>query len=171
MAGGIEVAGLVLGALPLVVEVLKAYTNGISTMGRYLRYKIPLKRLATELDTEYVVYQNTCERLLDGLVDDNEEREALLREPGGLAWKNPGLERELEHRLLRGYGAFVNTMNEIDFAVSEIMKLLKFGPDGKIHGKLHWLHGTDYRSETRFLSIRREGTSTEPCFATLSVPP
>lgn len=136
MSGGIEVAGLVLGALPLVVEVLKAYTDGISTMGRYLRYKIPLKRLSTELGTEYVVYQNTCERLLDGLFDNNEEREALLREPGGPAWKNPILERELERRLLKGYEPFVNTMNEIDLAVSEIMKLLKFGPDGHVSRNL-----------------------------------
>lgn len=132
MATGIEIAGVVLGALPLVVEALKAYTNGVSTIDRYIRYKIPLKRLATELETEKVIYQNICERLLDGLVDNNEEREVLLRKPGGRSWKNPVLERELKHRLLGGYAAFVNNMNEIDLAVSEIMKLLKFGPDGHV---------------------------------------
>ncbi|KAL1613934.1 hypothetical protein SLS54_010144 [Diplodia seriata] len=128
---GIEVAGLVLGALPLIVKALKAYSSGASTIRRYIRYHTPLKDLSTELGVEYVLYLNACERLLDGLVDDNTEREALLQKPGGPAWKNQELERRLKQRLSKGYPVFVDTVNQIEFAVAELMKLLKFSPDGQ----------------------------------------
>ncbi|KAL1638680.1 hypothetical protein SLS58_008712 [Diplodia intermedia] len=128
---GIEVAGLVLGALPLIVEVLKAYSSGASTIRRYIRYQRPLKSLSTELGIEYVLYQNACERLLDGLVDDNTEREALLQKPGGPAWKNQELERKLQKRLSKGYPFFVDTVKDIELAVSDLMKLLKFSLDGQ----------------------------------------
>lgn len=129
---GIEVAGLVLGALPLIVEVLKAYSNGASTIRRYIRFQRPLKSLSTELSIEHVLYQRSCERLLDGLVDDNNEREALLKKPGGPAWKNPELETKLQQRLSKGCSVFVDAINEVEFAVTEIMKLLKFSPDGPV---------------------------------------
>ncbi|KAK0664048.1 hypothetical protein DIS24_g517 [Lasiodiplodia hormozganensis] len=129
---GIEVAGLVLGALPLIVEALKAYSNGISTIGTYLRYELPLKTLHMDLSVEYTLYQNACERLLEGLVDDNDEREALLQEPGGRAWRNPDLERKLQQRLSKTYSIFNDIMQEIHLAVLKIKELLRFDSDGKV---------------------------------------
>lgn len=85
---GVEVAGLVLAVLPVLVEAIKFYAEGVSTVERYLKYRVPLQSVLRALQNEKVIYLNTCETLLNGLVDNNEEREALLKDPGGPAWKN-----------------------------------------------------------------------------------
>lgn len=129
---GVEAAGLVLGVLPLIIEAVKAYADGVSTVERYLKYEIPLQDLSRALNLQYVLYQNTCKQLLNGLVEDNEERAALLEKPGGPAWATPELERKLQQRLSREYESFLETMSEIESVVSKIKRLLKFGPDGKV---------------------------------------
>ncbi|KAL1636601.1 hypothetical protein SLS56_001186 [Neofusicoccum ribis] len=132
---GVEVAGLVLGTLPLLIEAIKAYADGVSTVERYLKYEVPLRNLHRALGAEYVIYQNTCEELLNGLVENNDERTALLEQPGGPGWRKPALERKLNQRLSRAYTAYVETMEDMEFAVSEIKKLLKLGSDGKVQLK------------------------------------
>ena len=65
---GVEAAGLILGALPLVVSGLESYIEGVATIKRYFRYKNELKSLLRALTTEYDIFRNTCEELLEGLV-------------------------------------------------------------------------------------------------------
>lgn len=65
---GIELAGLVLGAIPVVVAGLESYIKGVATIKRYSKYKNELKSLRTSLTTEYDIFRNSCEELLEGLV-------------------------------------------------------------------------------------------------------
>ncbi|KAK7727101.1 hypothetical protein SLS57_003135 [Botryosphaeria dothidea] len=129
---GVETAGIVLGAMPLIIEAVKAYANGVSTVERYLKYEVPLTNLYTVLQAEYVIYQNTCEELLNGIVTRNDERAALLECPGGPGWKELDLERRMEQLLSKAYASYINTMLLMNGAVSDIKKLLKLGSDGKV---------------------------------------
>lgn len=140
---GIEVAGLVLGAMPMLIEAVKAYADGVSTVTLYLKYERPLRSLHNALDAEFGIYQNTCEELLDGLVENNDERAALIAQPGGLAWKDPELQAKLEQRLSRTYRGYVGTMEDMEYAISEIKGLLKLGPDGKVRKLMKLPHITD----------------------------
>lgn len=129
---GIEVAGLALGALPLIIQAIKVYADGVSTVERYFKYEIPLRDLHRAVEAEYVIYQNTCEELLNALVEDNEVRAALLDQPGGPGWRRPALEETLEKRLSRSYQAYIGTMESMLRAVSEIKRLLKLDKGGKV---------------------------------------
>lgn len=55
---GVETPGLVLGVLPLIIEGLKAYSNGVSTIKGYMKYRTPLQDLYDQLDNERVMFQN-----------------------------------------------------------------------------------------------------------------
>lgn len=71
---GIEAVGLVLGAIPLAAKAFKVYAESVSTVGRYRKYKHILRDLYQEIDSERIEYLNTCELLLDGIVDDNAQK-------------------------------------------------------------------------------------------------
>lgn len=129
---GIEVAGLALGALPLIIQAIKVYAGGVSTVERYFKYEIPLRDLHRAVEAEYVIYQNTCEELLNSVVEDNEDRAALLDQPGGPGWKRPELEAALRERLSRSYPAYIGTMESMMRIVSEIKRLLKLDKAGKV---------------------------------------
>jgi hypothetical protein len=49
---GIEVAGLILGAIPLVVVAMEKYAVAYSAMKKYAKSKEHLKMLIDELQTE-----------------------------------------------------------------------------------------------------------------------
>ncbi|KAF7506265.1 hypothetical protein GJ744_012073 [Endocarpon pusillum] len=91
---GIELAGLVLGALPVVVAGLESYIKGVATIKRYFKYKNELKSLRTSLTTEYDIFRNNCEELLEGLVQ-TQKMALLLIDPGGALWKDPAIEKKL----------------------------------------------------------------------------
>ncbi|OJD33126.1 uncharacterized protein BKCO1_3300010 [Diplodia corticola] len=129
---GIEVAGLVLGALPLIIHAITVYADGVSTVERYFKYEIPLRSLHRSLEAEFVIYQNTCEELLNGIVKDNEERAALLNNPGGPDWKKAVLEEKLKDRLSRSYMAYVGAMEDMKDAMLDMKKLLKLDKSGKV---------------------------------------
>jgi hypothetical protein len=126
-----EVAGLVLATIPLLIEGIKAYSKGVSTVRVFLRYQIPLEDLAQVLGAEETIYRNICNQLLEGLVD-NKRKAELLRNPGGDAWKDPGLQARLEERLSTSYDTFNRTVKNMEASMEEIKKLLKLDSKGKV---------------------------------------
>ena len=88
MVTGIETAGIVLAILPLVIEGLKAYLEGVRTIEKWCRFDRELANLVRILDAEYIRYLNTCEELLIGIVPPSTVG-ALLDSPSGDGWSAP----------------------------------------------------------------------------------
>lgn len=131
---GIEAAGLVLGAIPLVVAGLKSYVEGVATVKRYFRYKNELKSLLRGLTTEYDIFRNSCEELLEGLAQPH-EMTILLEKPGEGLWKDPVIQQKLKGRLQEAYLGYIETMNAMESAVMDFQMRLKL-KDGKV-GHVH----------------------------------
>lgn len=129
---GIEAVGLVLGAIPLAAKAFKVYAESVSTVGRYRKYKHILRDLYQEIDSERIEYLNTCELLLDGIVDDNAQKTRLLQNPGGDEWQGSELEGRLKRRLAGSYETYMKIIENMNNTVKEINALLKLGPDGKV---------------------------------------
>lgn len=128
----IEAVGLVLGAIPLAAKAFKVYAESVSTVGRYRKYKHILRDLYQEIDSERIEYLNTCELLLDGIVDDNAQKTRLLQNPGGDEWQGSELEGRLKRRLAGSYETYMKIIENMNNTVEEINALLKLGPDGKV---------------------------------------
>jgi hypothetical protein len=128
---GFEVVGVVLGVLPLVISALESYSDGIQTIRRMLGYKWELQLLITTLETEEVLFQNTCEVLIDG-IDGAGEMELLLKNLGGQLWKSGELGRRLETRLSASYTVFFKRIVDMKDALESFKKRLGLGPDGKV---------------------------------------
>lgn len=129
---GIEVAGLILGAIPLAVKAFKVYAETVSTVSRYRKYKHSLRDLYHDIGSEYNIYLNICEQLLDGIVEDNTQKAVSLGNPGGDEWRDHRLEEGLKARMAGSYDTFMRIMESMNDAVEEMKALLKLGPDGNV---------------------------------------
>jgi hypothetical protein len=91
---GFEIAGVILATLPLIISALEHYANGIRTAKRYCRYKTVFRDMISQVDTQYGIFLNTLELLLDGLVAFERMTE-LLSNPGGDGWRDVKLDSKL----------------------------------------------------------------------------
>lgn len=111
---GIEVAGLVLGAFPLLIEAVKHYRATVSR-----------KKLLRNLRLEKLIFDDVCLRHLEGLVDDryvsNEQLHSLLQ---GEGW-DIDIQGFLEHRMGIGAAAlFIERVGEMHDAITRLRKTL-----------------------------------------------
>ncbi|KAF4998395.1 hypothetical protein FDECE_11822 [Fusarium decemcellulare] len=115
---GVEIAGLVLGAIPVAIETLKICGHGLSAVRKGRMYENELERLTNKLENERVRFQDVCEKLLIDLVPPSRV-ECLITDPLGLAHEEPGLERKLQRRLWKSYNAFEAALRDVKAALDE----------------------------------------------------
>ena len=127
---GVEAAGFVLAAIPLVISALEHYAEGVETIQKWWRYQKELSSLKRVLGAEYDRYLNTCEELLAGIVPDA-ELAALLDSPGGVGWKNPDIERKLKARLRKSFTSYLDTVTDLNNIVEQLKTKLELDPNGK----------------------------------------
>ncbi|GME58139.1 hypothetical protein EPUS_00126 [Neofusicoccum parvum] len=128
---GIEIAGLVLGAIPLLILAVEKYAEGVSVIKRFKHYEIPLKDMCRILKTERDMYRNTCELLLIELVSP-EKIQSLLITPGGKSWEEPELKLAIEHRLAESYNGYMETVEDMNTLVQNFAEKLKLDPNFKV---------------------------------------
>ncbi|KAF2193527.1 hypothetical protein K469DRAFT_728735 [Zopfia rhizophila CBS 207.26] len=102
--GGIEVAGLVLGAFPLLIHALEHYHRGTVV----LKY-------------HQILFKGNIERFLPPLVVDDDELKDPMADSGLEAWEDAELEERLKERLPNSYDLFLDIIGDIN----ELMELLK----------------------------------------------
>ncbi|KAF8544191.1 hypothetical protein BDD12DRAFT_101947 [Trichophaea hybrida] len=115
---GFEIAGVVLGAFPLLIEGLKFYIAEAGTVRTLWRPKRALHRLAVQARMESAYLQNTIENLLQDLV--NESQLSELRD--GRGWDDDLVKEKLQKRLGKPY--LVNSFVEVMGLMDEDLKLV-----------------------------------------------
>ena len=126
-----EAAGLVLAALPVIVEGLRVYLKGIESIKKWWEYAKALKRLIRKFQVEQRKLVNTCTELLEGLVDDT-KLVILLEEPGGADWQERSLQLSLRGRLGGSYQVFFDAVTEMTEVVEEFEERLELDDDYKV---------------------------------------
>ncbi|KAJ4122765.1 hypothetical protein NW768_010208 [Fusarium equiseti] len=173
---GFEVAGIVLGSLPLLVTALEAYCKFMRDWG-----KAPseLKSLNRQLTTERAKLQNVCYLLISGVVQQR-DIESMLQNPFGPLWRVPGPNERIRRRLWDSYGPFEQTITEIQEALNRIMRRLRvqISPDGEVEWVnqsritrefkklLYRIHRDDYKDDIAVIS---KGISDLESLAKLSI--
>ncbi|KAF9701009.1 hypothetical protein EKO04_000314 [Ascochyta lentis] len=130
MATGIEIAGLVLGSLPLLLAGLEFYGKGIAVTKRYRKYSTEIEMLVGELKCEIAVYQNSIESLVLGIVEAKNVTK-FLADPGGELWMEVSFERKLKKRLGASYDSYLDTVLRLRIAVENFKERLKLDSSGE----------------------------------------
>jgi hypothetical protein len=132
---GVEAAGFVLAAIPLVISFMEHYADGVRTINRWRKYDRELKSLCRRLRSEEELFRNTCELLLRDIVDSEQQLETLVLNPAGLEWSDPALESRLQSKLSRSYVVYMEVVEDMKDAVNGIKDRIGIKDDVKVRNQ------------------------------------
>lgn len=141
MVTGIETAGIILAILPLVVNQLDAYVQGLERIKgfRMKRYRRELESYLTRLGTQQAIFWNTLEQLLEDVVDSDEEVQDLVGNPVGPSWQGAVFQEKLRKRLGRDHDLYIEMTTMLSGLLQDLSDKLGLdaNPIGKVrHRKL-----------------------------------
>lgn len=138
---GIEIAGLVLGAVPLIVVAMEKYSEAAKIYDSFKRHQRHLTHARRLLKAEQRVYQNTCMILLGGIIPRHEFARLVQKGPKNTGdWKRREFENALRKRLACDYEVFTGLMDEMNIIVGEFAKELDLDEDFQVSCWLHDCH-------------------------------
>ncbi|KAJ5701222.1 hypothetical protein N7488_008770 [Penicillium malachiteum] len=145
---GMEIAGLALAILPLVVNQLENYVQGLETLGdfRTKRYRRKLDHYATNLGAEQAAFINTLERSLDGVIEYEDGVNTFGDDELRALWDKPSVQSLLQKKLGRNYHPFIRTMEQLSMLLTDLSR--KLGWD-KIPAKDSWDDATSFNKEVK----------------------
>jgi hypothetical protein len=135
MATGVEVAGFILAAIPLVISAIEHYRDGLDPLIEYSHYDRTLKGLRTRLRIQHNLFEGTLTRLLISDLSPSEAQSILaaIDAPYQTSlWRNPEIERQLQRRLGKQYETFMDVVCEMDAVMKKLMDKLDIDMQGKV---------------------------------------
>jgi hypothetical protein len=117
---GVEVAGLVLAAFPLMISALEHYRDSARILGFWRHFRHAHQKCKTDVKYHELIYRRNLKRLLLPTVSDEAQLQALLADPSGAAWKDATLIDRLKERLGDSYDVYMDLMDRTNEVVKEI---------------------------------------------------
>ncbi|KAI1383043.1 uncharacterized protein F4822DRAFT_434968 [Hypoxylon trugodes] len=122
---GFEIVGTVLGAIPLIISVIRNYQK----VSEYRDQRRILEGLARDLDIESTSLRNTCMSLLEEVAPPSELRTMHSAFPE-LLWENDNVRLRVESRV--NCTGFLDIVRDMEMAIEELKKKLKLGPQCEV---------------------------------------
>ncbi|KAJ5697545.1 hypothetical protein N7488_011229 [Penicillium malachiteum] len=121
-----EAAGIALAVLPLAINQLDAYVQGLETIKSFgaKRYRRELEGYSSSLGTQQAIFVNTLERTLDGVVEYEDGLDELRSNPLGSMWERENLRASLRDKLGRDFEPFNQTMTDLANLLEELSRKL-----------------------------------------------
>lgn len=117
---GIEIAGLALGAFPLLISALEHYRESAEVLEDWWQIKKEYKKCKNEVKFHELAFETNVQRFLLPLIADDDEIANLIADPGSQIWKDPAWEVKLKERLPRSYDLFLDTIHDIQVTISRL---------------------------------------------------
>ncbi|TVY35725.1 hypothetical protein LSUB1_G006774 [Lachnellula subtilissima] len=149
---GVEVVGLILGALPLVISAAEHYKKGFEQLLRWKRFKFVFRDFITSVDIQRQIF-------LIRVQLEPEEKQMLLNTPDYEGWRRADIIEALKLRLGDSYDACIDilrAMNEDMVDLQDMMSLKDGTVDWANPGEKQW----KYQAKRIQLSFSENGTRT-----------
>ncbi|KAF2435525.1 hypothetical protein EJ08DRAFT_341613 [Tothia fuscella] len=121
---GVEAAGFVLAAFPLLISALEHYRETAEAFSDWWKFKREYRKCKDEICFHQLSYEQNLEKYLLPLIVDDDELDALIQEPGGERWNDPELELKLKARLPRAYELYLSTIVQMNDTIAELHDVL-----------------------------------------------
>jgi hypothetical protein len=130
---GLEVIGVVLGAVPLVISALEHYAEGVKTI-RVIRHAAQeFRAVARKLEAEHLLFRNTLAILLNDCTDIGAATvRSLMDDVRGEDWGKPSVKAALERRLGESMDSYLKHIQSISDALDDFQDRLHLGSDGQV---------------------------------------
>ena len=122
---GIEIAGLVLGSFPILLNCLDYYREGFEPLEEWWNFRTHFIVFVDDIRHQMMKYNENMIRLLDPIVPDNSSLTVLVRNPKDPRWTDGSLAGLLEQRLASEHGRFLRIVQRMEGVVGELKKLLR----------------------------------------------
>ena len=132
MVSGIESAGLVLATFPIIVSFLEQYVRGVETIQKWRFYTRELAVYARKLEVQRVTYLNTTEKLLDGIVESENDLATMLSNPASAPWQKLDYTDRLRIRLHHSYDVYFATTHDMMQKLESLKTKLGIDALGKV---------------------------------------
>ena len=126
---GIEIAGLLLGAFPLLISALEHYRQSAEVLEDWWHIRKEYNKCKNEIKVQELAFEENLERFLLPLIVDDDQIAALIAEPGGMKWKDSTLEDKLKSRLPKSYDLFLDTIYDIKSTMDDLKEELGLSRD------------------------------------------
>ncbi len=128
---GIEIIGLVLGAVPLLISGLEHYRDGVETVQDMVQYAEVVGAIVTSVSTSLAIYRQSCEALLQGLLLSPDLLNRLLSGPGAAAWQDQTLVPQLQKQFGSPgeYDVYVRTVGRLSARMHKLRTKLGLDDD------------------------------------------
>ena len=117
---GLEVAGLALGAFPVLLRLLDDYRKGAEAMGDWWQIRRAHAEWKQDLDYHRTAFELNSKLILMPVMEED-ELDKFLADPTGGVWKNNEWESRLRQRLPDSYNAVIIEI----MSVYDVMEKLK----------------------------------------------
>jgi hypothetical protein len=114
---GIEIAGLVFGISPLLIETIKSYRTLSDRFHTFRHYSREVKKINLQLRVCQRIFLNECSLLLQGVVDE-EKAQAMLEDSGHSLWTSGIFNDQFQNLLSESYV----TCKDVIKGIREILK-------------------------------------------------
>ncbi|RPA83858.1 hypothetical protein BJ508DRAFT_51884 [Ascobolus immersus RN42] len=131
---GLEIAGLVLGGFPLLIEGLNAYRRHFEVLQNWFEFRVKFVEFIDDVNHQMMLYESNLQNLLDPIVSNLKELEELQTDLGHPLWKDGRLLVRLKERLGIQYARFVRIMERMERTIRQLKDLLQI-----TNGGIEWL--------------------------------
>lgn len=130
---GLEVVGVVLGAIPLVISALEHYAEAAATVRIIRRAAQEFRTVARKLEAEHLIFRNALTNLLDDCTSIKPETlKVLLHNLDSSAWKDSDVEVALSKRLGGSLKSYREHVQSISAALRGFKERLHLNDDGQV---------------------------------------
>ncbi|KAH7086083.1 hypothetical protein BKA63DRAFT_32446 [Paraphoma chrysanthemicola] len=121
---GLEIAGVLLGAFPLIVTSVEHWRDVAKVGGYFWRVKQEYIACRREVQFHELLYKRNLKELLLPILHDVGDMTQLLSDPGGKGWSEEGLQDRLTNRLQESYALYMEIVNEMNEAAQKLKQEL-----------------------------------------------
>ncbi|RSL82809.1 hypothetical protein CEP51_004917 [Fusarium floridanum] len=137
---GIEVAGLVLGGFPILLNCLDYYRKGFEPLEEWFSFRTHFIAFVDNIRHQMMRYHENMIRLLDPIIGDNESLARLVGDPSDWRWHDHSLDSLLEQRLSSELDRFLRIIDRMHEVMLDLNKLLQI--EG---GQVSWVGSSQHK--------------------------
>lgn len=122
---GIEIAGLVLGSFPILLNCLDYYREGFEPLEQWWQFRTSFLAFTDDIRHQMMRYNENMVRLLDPIISDNESLKTLVQNVADPRWQDGSLDGSLRERLAGEHDRFLRIMDRMSDITKDLKRLLK----------------------------------------------
>lgn len=134
---GAGVAGLVLGAIPLLISGLEHYAEGVETIRKVRHSSAEFLKIKTALAIQYRIFVGSLMVLLQDDVDDVELLKWMQNSRNNSSWQDLSIDKTLQWRLGPDYAVYREGTGAMATTLEDFRSALQISANREVSQRLH----------------------------------